>query len=147
MPDVIPRARSLLIAGGLLMAACASPAPKDVADSAEVAATNVILAAPVIDSTALRDSAEATLAPLLDDPASATFDSVVVRQPAMVEGRWPMAVVCGRIGGKPGLGGRKTPTRFIYQNRFTVFVEEPDNQRQFHALWARTCAAEALEEA
>ncbi len=147
MSDVIRRARSLVIPGSLLMAACASPAPKAAVDSAVVAPTDVSAAAPVIDSTALRDSAMATLAPLLDNPASATFDSVAVLQPAMVDGRWPMAVVCGRIGGKPGIGGSKASTRFIYQNRFTVFVEEQANQRQFNALWARTCAAEALEKA
>lgn len=140
MSDEIHWARSLLIAGSLLIAACASPAPKDAVDSAAVTSTDVSVAAPVIDSTALRDSAEATLAPLLDKPASAIFDSVVVLQPPYEDGRWPAPVVCGRIGGKPGIGGRKTSTRFIYQNRFTVFVEEPANERQFTALWARTCA-------
>lgn len=140
MPDEIRGAPSWLIAGSLLVIGCASPAPKDTVDSAAVAVTEVSLAPPMIDSTALRDSAEATLAPLLDKPASATFDSVVVLQPPYEDGRWPAPVVCGRIGGKPGIGGRTASTRFIYQNRFTVFVEEPANQRQFNALWVKTCA-------
>jgi len=91
------------------------------------------------EAPVLRDSAKATLAALLTAPASATFDSLVVIQPPEEDGRMPAPVVCGRIGGTPGIGGSRTPTRFIYQSRFTVFVEEAANQRQFSALWARTC--------
>lgn len=88
---------------------------------------------------AFRDSAQATLASLLDDPASASFDSVVVIQPPMDGDRLPGLVVCGRIGGRPGIGGSRTPVRFIYQNRWTVFVEEADNRTKFGELWDATC--------
>jgi hypothetical protein len=86
---------------------------------------------------ALSDSAKATLATLLDDPGSATFDSVVVVQPPHDGARLPAMAVCGRIG---GLSGRPTPARFVYQSKWTVFVEEAANQAAFGALWARSCA-------
>jgi hypothetical protein len=46
--------------------------------------------------------------------------------------------VCGRIGGLPG---RPAPVRFVYQSKWTVFVEEAGNQAAFAELWARSCAA------
>jgi hypothetical protein len=100
------------------------------ADSARLAAT---AAAP-----ALRDDAQATLAALLPDPGRARFDSVVVVQPAPADSgaRVPPMVVCGRLAGLPG---HTSPARFIYQSRFTVFVEDARNHAQFTELWGRSC--------
>jgi hypothetical protein len=93
-------------------------------------------------ATTLRDSAQVVLATLLSNPGSAMFDSLVVVQPPIVDGRQPPLVACGRIGGTPGVGGRRGMTRFVYQNRWTVFTEDPSNTTEFEALWARTCGAE-----
>ncbi len=125
----------------LMIAACSDAAPDHGADSAAVAAANAdsIARSAATNAATLRDSAQATLATLLDDPASAVFDSVVVIQPPPVDGRSPAPAVCGRIGGKPGIGGRSTPTRFVYQGRWTVFVEEAGNQAEFAAVWAKMC--------
>ncbi len=49
-------------------------------------------------------------------------------------------VVCGRIPGKPGIGGRSAPAAFVYQNRVTVFIEDPTNQKEFAEVWSGTCA-------
>lgn len=139
-------ARSLMLMIIMLMiAACSGYSSDRNADSAAVAAANAdsIARPAAIDAATLRDSAQVTLATLLDDPASATFDSVVVIQPAPVDGRSPAPAVCGRIGGKPGIGGRSTPTRFVYLGRWTVFVEEAGNQAEFAAVWAKMCDAAA----
>lgn len=93
--------------------------------------------------TTLRDSAQVTLASLLRNPGSATFDSVRVMQPPGVDDRLPAWAVCGQISGRPGIGGRSTPTRFVYQSRWTVFVEEANNQAAFADLWSRNCEAPA----
>ena len=130
------RCNALLV----LSIACAGDAPEQhgTTDSttAPVARTVPDLAVAV----ALRDTAQATLARLLDQPASARFDSVVVIQPPAEEGRLPAPAVCGRIDGSPGINGRTTPTRFIYQSRWTVFVEEENNRDRFTDLWSRMCS-------
>ncbi|MEO7611098.1 MAG: hypothetical protein ABIV27_06290 [Gemmatimonadales bacterium] len=128
----------------LMIAACSDAAPDRDSDSAAFAANNAdLIARPAaIDAATLRDSAQATLATLLDDPANATFDSVVVVQPPPTDGRATAPAVCGRVNGKPGIGGRSTPTRFVYQGRWTVFVEEAGNQTEFAAVWARMCDAD-----
>ena len=116
----------------VLAAACGGGEPEPAADS-----TTAVVATP--DSAvaaALRDSALATLATLVDPPSRATFDSVVVIQPPHDGERLPAMAVCGRIGGLPG---RNTPTRFVYQSKWTVFVEEAANQAAFADLWARSC--------
>lgn len=95
----------------------------------------------VAEAETLRDSAKAVLATLLADPSTATFDSLVVIQPPPEGDRRPALVACGRIGGIPGIGGRRGMTRFVYQNRWTVFVEEEANRAQFAELWARSCIA------
>ncbi len=127
----------------LMTTACSDAARDNGADSAAIAPVNVdaIARSAATNAATLRDSAQATLATLLVNPASATFDSVVVIQPPSVDGRAPVLAVCGRIGGKPGIGGRSTPTRFVYQGRWTVFVEEAGNQAEFAAVWAKLCEA------
>lgn len=138
--------RSLVSYCALLVVACGSPAedPRVPADSAEraeapgLAATQALLA----DAEALRDSAKAVLATLLDDPASARFDSLAVIRPPVEDERPRPLAVCGRIGGSPGIAGSRGMTRFVYQNRWTVFVEERANREQFAALWAKSCAGE-----
>lgn len=76
---------------------------------------------------------------LLKHPASASFDSVIVVQPSKEDGNWPTPVVCGRIGGKPGIGGTNTMTPFIYRDRLTVFVLDQSNGAAFGALRAKYC--------
>jgi hypothetical protein len=83
----------------------------------------------------LRDSAQATLATLGPSP---TFDSVVVVQPPHDGTRLPAMAVCGRIA---GISGRPAPARFVYQSKWTVFVEDESNRATFGELWARTCSA------
>ena len=112
-------------------------APPDSAAVREAERQAAIAAQAVV----LRDSAKAVLATLLADPSTATFDSLVVIQPPVEGGRRPALVACGRISGSPGIGGRRTPTRFVYQNRWTVFVEEDANREQFAELWAKSCDA------
>ena len=109
-------------------------------ESAEVAPDTTTANVAAIDTAAamaLRDSAKATLATLVHTQTGATFDSVVVIQPPHDGARLPAMAVCGRIGGLPG---RSTPVRFVYQSKWTVFVEEADNQAAFSDLWARSCA-------
>lgn len=129
--------RGIPIVAFIFLVACGGGAPETAPDStvATVAAPDTALAA------TLRDSAKATLATLLDDPVSATFDSVVVIQPPPDGARLPAMAVCGRIGGRPGIGGRTAPVRFVYQSKWTVFVEAAANQTAFGELWARSCAA------
>ncbi len=138
------RWRSIVVSGllaSVVMACGPSDEGQGVApDSAELehAAALTLLA----EAEALRDSARAVLATLLDDPASATFDSLVVLQPPVQDGRQPALVACGRIGGSPGIGGRRDRVRFVYQGRWTVFTEDASNAEEFAALWARTCGDE-----
>jgi hypothetical protein len=115
------------------LAACGGRPPEPVADSTTTTAANL----DTMTATVLRDSAKATLATLVPDPATATFDSVVVIQPPHDGTRLPSMAVCGRIGGLPG---RATRVRFVYQSKWTVFVEETTNQAAFTELWARSCA-------
>lgn len=126
----------------LLATACSRPTPNANGDSTEVviAPIDSVTSADSAAATALCDSAKAVLAKLLDNPASASFDSLIVVQPPLDGDRRPSPVVCGRIGGRPGIGGSTSRKRFVYQNRWTVFVEENANREQFADLWGRTCA-------
>ncbi len=131
-----------------VLAACAPKEQAPAADSLAVARERAdsIRLARVAEAPALRDTAKATLATLLKDPASATWDSVVVIQPPpAADGRLPALVVCGRMGGRPGIGSKPGMTRFVYQGKFTVYVEEAKNQEQFAELWGRTCGVEGGE--
>jgi hypothetical protein len=113
--------------------ACASESPPAEPESAAEPSGLVIDSA---GAATLRDSAKATLATLVTN-GTAAFDSVVVVQPpADSTGRAPAMAVCGRIAGLPGRGA---PARFVYQSKWTVFVEEANNQTTFGALWARSC--------
>jgi hypothetical protein len=134
--------RSLLLLG--LLIACGSSEPAAAPDSAQRAAATADSLDRVEqqEAMALADSARATLATLLADPASAQFDSVVVMRPPSGEaGRQAPLAVCGRIRGRPGIGGRATPTRFVYQTKWAVFVEESANRQAFADLMGRTCGA------
>ncbi|MDZ4257696.1 MAG: hypothetical protein U0974_03005 [Gemmatimonadales bacterium] len=136
--------KRVALAALVSMAACGGGAegPDPAAEAAAAAArADSIAAAAVASAPAFRDSAQARLATLLDDPATATFDSVIVVQPPEVEGRLPARAVCGRMGGRPGVGGSRTPVRFIYISAFTVFVEEDANRAKFADLWAKSCGA------
>lgn len=134
----------LLACFAVLTTGCSSPKTAPRPDS-------LVVAAAIADSLdrveqqealALADSARATLASLLTDPASASFDSlVVVRPPSSKEGRIAPLAVCGSIRGRPGIGGRSTPTRFVYQTKWAVFVEEAGNRQAFADLVGRTCGA------
>lgn len=121
----------------LLLSACGPSAPKEAADSATTSVAAVV--PPLPDTMALRDSAEATIAQLLPKPATAVFQEVVVRFPSGDSGASTVPVVCGTIRGKPGIGGSAGPTRFIYQSRWTVFVEDATNGPKFADLWGRLC--------
>lgn len=141
------RPASLIILA--VLAACAPKEETPAVDSLAVARERVdsIRLARVAEAPALRDTAKATLATLLEDPASATWDSVVVIQPPpAADGRLPALVVCGRMGSSPGIGGKAGMSRFVYQGKFTVYVEEAKNREQFAELWARTCGAEGGKE-
>ncbi len=129
----------MTIAALVVLVGCGGEAvPDPVVEAA--ARADSIAAAAVASAPAFRDSAQATLASLLDDSASATFDSVVVVQPPAVDGRLPARVVCGRISGRPGVGGSREPVRFIYHGRWTVFVADDANRAKFAELWASGCA-------
>lgn len=123
---------------GMLVACGSAPEADPAPDSAAIreAERQAAIAAQAV---VLRDSARVVLATLLADPSTATFDSLVVIQPPPEEGRRPPLVACGRIGGSPGIGGRRGLTRFVYQNRWTVFVEEDANRERFAELWAKSC--------
>lgn len=86
------------------------------------------------------DTARATMSVLLKHPESVVLDSLTVVQPPKDGGQWPTPYVCGRIGGKPGIGGRNTMTPFVYQSRINVFLLDQTNGTEFAALRARTCA-------
>lgn len=127
----------------VMLAACAARDEAPAVDTLAVARERAdsIRLARVAEAPALRDTAKATLATLLKNPASATWDSVVVVQPPPVNGRDQGLVVCGRIGGRPGIGGRAGMARFVYEGKFTVYVETADNREEFGRLWGRTCDA------
>jgi hypothetical protein len=118
----------------MLFGACGDEAAEVSTDTASTAAITVDTAA----ARTLRDSALATLATLAEPPPRATFDSVVVVQPPHDGQRLPAMAVCGRMAGMPG---RPRSARFVYQSKWTVFVEEASNLTAFGELWARTCAA------
>ena len=125
----------------MLLAACSRPGAPSAADSTAAAAhrDDSIIARRTQEAPAFADTARSTLAVLLKDPKSAVFDSLVVVQPPKEGDDWPAPVVCGRIGGKPGIGGRSTPTPFVYENRITVFVLDQNNGPAFAALRAKEC--------
>ncbi len=126
----------------VLTVACSGRPADDTPDSAAIAArADSLAAAERADAERMRSDARTTLAELLKDPATASFDSLVVVRPPPIDGRTAPMAACGRISGKPGLGGGNTATRFVYQSRFTVFVEEASNREEFAALWGRVCTA------
>ena len=122
----------------ILCVACSDAAPKDPSGDS---APGAVVIPDTAAALALRDSARATLAQLLTAPASATFDSIVVVQPPRIGNRLPAMAVCGRFGGRPGAGGSQTPTRFIFNDKWAVFVEASDNATEFAQLWTKQCAA------
>lgn len=126
----------------LLLAACSRTSAPSAADSTAGAKhlDDSIIALRTRQAPAFADTARNTLAVLLKHPESAIFDSLVVMQPPKEGGSWPTPWVCGRIGGKPGIGGRSTLTPFIYQNRINVFVLDQNNGPAFAALRAKGCA-------
>jgi hypothetical protein len=133
----------LTLGFALWVTACGTPDAPQGPDSAQMAQASAdsLAKAALVEAAALRDSAQATLATLLKNPASASFDSVVVMQPPADGDRRPPMVVCGRISGTPGIGGRSTPTRFVFQTKFALFVEEAANAAAFAQLLGRTCGA------
>lgn len=125
----------------LLFAACGRTSAPSAADSTAAAKhlDDSIIAIRTQQAPAFADTARSTLAVLLKHPESAVFDSLTVVQPPKVDGSWPAPWVCGRIGGKPGIGGRSTLTPFIYQNRINVFALDQGNGPAFAALRAKGC--------
>ena len=123
------KSKDLLFLVAALLAACGGGSPEPASDST----ASAVVAPDTVAALALRDSARTTLATLA---SRATFDSVVVIQPPHDGERLPAMAVCGRIGGLPG---RSTPARFVYQSKWTVFVEDDANQAAFGELWARSC--------
>ena len=124
------RSRLAAIVTPLLVVACSHTSTPSAADST-AAGTHLddsIIALRTQQAPALADTARSTLAVLLQHPESAIFDSLIVMQPPKAEGSWPAPVVCGRIGGKPGIGGRSTLTSFVYQSRINVFVLDPEQR-------------------
>jgi hypothetical protein len=128
--------------GVVVMSGCSASETPNASDSLAIVAAQADSAAEaeLAHATELRVAAQGVMASLLRDSSSATFDSLVVVQPPQVEDRVPPMVVCGTISGKPGIGGRSTPTAFIYQSRWTVFVAEAANREAFAKLWGETCA-------
>jgi hypothetical protein len=125
----------------LLVAACghaAAPSPAD-STAAALRADDSVLASRTQHAAAFADTARTTLAVLLKHPESARFDSIVVIQPPKEDGHWPTPWVCGRIGGNPGIAGRRTMTPFVYQNRINVFVLDQGNATAFAVLRAKGC--------
>jgi hypothetical protein len=129
------------IVTALLCAACSRTHAPSPADSAAIAKRfdDSIIARRTSDAPLFADSARHVMVTLLKHPATAVFDSLVVVQPAKVDGVWPAPVVCARLSGRPGINGGHTPVPFIYQNRLDVFVLQQDNGSAFAALRARTC--------
>lgn len=110
-------------------------------DSAAIAqaVTDSLAKLEQLEAIDLRDSARVVIASLLRNPKTAIFDSLVVVQPPKVNNRYPMPVACGKVRGRPGIGGRSGATAFVFQCRLTVFVEEASNRATFAELWGRTC--------
>ena len=135
------RRRIAVVVAAALLTACGRTSAPSPADSTAVAQRldDSVLALRTQQAPALADTARRTLAVLLKHPESAVFDSLVVVQPPKQDASWPAPWVCGRIGGKPGIGGRTTPTPFIYQNRVNVFVLDQGNGPAFAALRAKGC--------
>jgi hypothetical protein len=125
----------------LLFAACSHTGAPRAADSTVTAAhmDDSIIALRTQQAPAFADTARNTLRVLLKHPESAVFDSIVVVQPPKDGGNWPTPYVCGRIGGKPGVGGRNAMTPFVYQSRINVFVLDQNNAQAFAALRAKGC--------
>jgi len=125
----------------LLALACGRSTGPPPADSVAAAkhADDSLIALRTQQAPSIADSARTTLAVLLRHPESAVFDSLVVVQPPKAGGEWPAPWVCGRIGGKPGIGGRNAMTPFVYQNRINVFLLDASNGPAFGALRARGC--------
>lgn len=126
----------------LLVTACSRPSAPSPADSAATVQRldDSIIALRIGQAPALADTARTTLSALLKQPATAVFDSLIVVQPPKDGDSWPSPVVCGRIAGKPGIGGRTTPTPFVYQNRINVFLLDQNNAAAFGALRSKECA-------
>jgi hypothetical protein len=135
------RRRIAVIVAPLLFAACSHPSAPSAADitAAATRLDDSIVALRTQQAPTFLDTARSTLAVLLKHPESAVFDSLVVVLPPKQDGSWPTPLVCGRVGGKPGLGGRNTLTPFIYQNRINVFVLDQSNGAAFAALRAKWC--------
>jgi hypothetical protein len=131
----------VVIIAAFAIAACGRPNAPPAADSTALAqhADDSIIALRTQQAPAIADTARMTLKVLLKHPERALFDSIVVVQPPKEDGRWPTPFVCGRIGGKPGIGGRNAMTPFVYQNRVNVFVLDQSNGPAFAALRARGC--------
>ena len=133
---MIPLRTNLCLALALTLTACGS---REAADPPVSEPDEMVL--DTAGARTLRDSAQATLAKLLSRPETVRYDSVIVVQPPREDGRTPAMAVCGRIGGSPGINGATRPLRFIYQSRWTVFVEEEGNLDKFNELWNGSCAA------
>lgn len=135
------RHRIAVIVSLLIPAACSRTAAPSAADSTAAAMRldDSLIALRTKQAPAFADTARSTMAVLLKHPESATFDSLIVVQPPKQDGSWPEPWVCGRIGGKPGIGGRNTRTPFIYQNRINVFVLDQANGAAFAALRTKVC--------
>jgi hypothetical protein len=133
--------RVATVLASLLIAACRHAAAPSVADSTAAAARvdDSAIALHTRLAPAFADTARQTLAALLKNPKSARFDSLIVVQPPKADGHWPSPVVCGRIGGTPGIGGRSAMTPFIYQNRINVFLLDQRNATAFAVLRAKEC--------
>ena len=117
-----------------LIAACSegkAPAPVDSTPPAAVPDT--------VAAMALRDSATATVATLLDAPDRARFDSVIVTQPPRDGARLPGMAVCGRISGPASAKLPRSPARFVFQSKWALFVEDATNADEFAKLWASRC--------
>jgi len=131
----------VVVVSSILVAACSRKNAPSAGDSTAVLRhiDDSVIALRTQQAPALGDTARSTLAVLLQHPETAVFDSVVVVQPPKESGSWPTPWVCGRIGGKPGIGGRNTMTPFIYQSRINVFVLDQRNGANFAALRAKVC--------
>ncbi|MEO7353441.1 MAG: hypothetical protein ABIZ70_03735, partial [Gemmatimonadales bacterium] len=100
-----------------------------------------VLAARTREAPALLQEARGVMVQILAKPATASFDSLRVMQPAVRDGVWPPPAVCGRLGGKPGVKGAAGMTPFVYFNKMTVFVRDQKNQVAFGELYGKTCSA------
>jgi hypothetical protein len=133
---------TVTLAIALTMVACGKPAAAPAAADAAAATRRLddsVISIRTQQAAAIADTARRTVAVLLKHPESATFDSLVVMQPPKDGDHWPTPVVCGRIGGKPGIGGSAAMTPFIYQSRINVFLLDHSNAAAFSALRARSC--------